>query len=1027
MENMNDTLFSVWNKDSNGNPTSVPCNEQQQISSVHYCVQLQQIPDDIQQLTVRIGNTTLSEVFDSQPIGANNYKVDYGDGVVWFNKSRASQTATIEYHGRGYKVISAKRVMINDGAYIESNTLQHLINLNKLAVDSVNNMQANFDSILADVNAYANTIKLSLDDKSYDTKVKMERAYNDLYAKMDKYVGDVLKTKTQAVNEMQSLLNQYRQNSDSFTEDMNKAVNDFETKATKYVNDLNKQYDKVIKEIQDMSDRVQNSLLNTQSLLLEYSRQQKELMDRKTEDVEDYKLEIKRQMKDALDSLYNYSRERKAVLDKILEDTQKIANDLQQIFETRQLVWEGEFNDAQVDRLQKFLDSQTTKQHEFDMAQTARDREFTETQADKQELFDEAEANRDEVFNAMKDMAYDENAILKGVQLSNTKIDDVELERVYQEVDNPLNSGGVRRVLGDKLTFTSNVVKEDGTTAKEKVKELFLIGRESTWKGTQPPIDTETVWYDVSEEDWKNIPLPKDVNLQQFQDAVNQIRAEVSDVRTSVRLDEVRPGTFFNEGSTSASVDKTIDKDGNEVPNRTINTNKIKVGLNPKLMQLEEGELAYCMDTETLYIGVRKNEVSTLTINKKINVATGGDEGSGGTNLTGEYLQLDGKDGNKYRIYIDEDGELKQRLVEYLDAKKPNQGEGARFNGLLVNRYFGGGAKGNGMSPLSHGFIELYNNAQEERAIPLEGLALYYKTIDDPTWRRFELHGYVPWHCSYLIRGGRVNSMDNSSCRYEIEKFDQSWDRDFSNTSAMIYLGVDEGALTQVNPFNLNDGTESKNYINILAGAGVDEERSLTAVEYDKTKTPAYRRLLTPDCGIQRRDFASTKSTYKDVEQINFRTCDMSIYHPRCVEDGKWDLYYNKTPLNENIPNLVNIQYGNQWHTRTFTWQSKVMNRGYLRYRKVGSSQWIYKDTNTQIVYHKDGDCTIHRCIVRNLPEGVYEYQCGDEGYWGDTYTFKIKSYQTSDGTPDRSQHIKFLQVSDQQSNDGRSVEQLAE
>ena len=93
-------------------------------------------------------------------------------------------------------------------------------------------MQANFDSILADVNAYANTIKLSLDDKSYDTKVKMERAYNDLYAKMDKYVGDVLKTKTQAVNEMQSLLNQYRQNSDSFTEDMNEAVNDFETKAT---------------------------------------------------------------------------------------------------------------------------------------------------------------------------------------------------------------------------------------------------------------------------------------------------------------------------------------------------------------------------------------------------------------------------------------------------------------------------------------------------------------------------------------------------------------------------------------------------------------------------------------------------------------------------------------------------------------------------------------------------------------------------------------------------------------------------
>ena len=85
--------------------------------------------------------------------------------------------------------------------------------------------------------------------------------------------------------------------------------------------------------------------------------------------------------------------------------------------------------------------------------------------------------------------------------------------------------------------------------------------------------------------------------------------------------------------------------------------------------------------------------------------------------------------------------------------------------------------------------------------------------------------------------------MDKSSCRYEISKFDQHWDREFSNTSAMIYLGVDTGALTIVNPYNLNDGTESKSYISILAGAGVDEERSLTAGEYDKKKTPSYRRL----------------------------------------------------------------------------------------------------------------------------------------------------------------------------------------
>ena len=56
----------------------------------------------------------------------NNYKVDFSDGIVWFNASRAGATVTISYSGIGYKVISAKRVMINDGDYID-NTLQKLI------------------------------------------------------------------------------------------------------------------------------------------------------------------------------------------------------------------------------------------------------------------------------------------------------------------------------------------------------------------------------------------------------------------------------------------------------------------------------------------------------------------------------------------------------------------------------------------------------------------------------------------------------------------------------------------------------------------------------------------------------------------------------------------------------------------------------------------------------------------------------------------------------------------------------------
>ena len=93
------------------------------------------------------------------------------------------------------------------------------------------------------------------------------------------------------------------------------------------------------------------------------------------------------------------------------------------------------------------------------------------------------------------------------------------------------------------------------------------------------------------------------------------------------------------------------------------------------------------------------------------------------------------------------------------------------------------------------------------------------------------------------------------------------------------------------------------------------------------------------------------------------------------------------------------------------------MPRGYLRYRKVGETKWNYKSTNTQIVYHVDQDCTIHRVILRNLEVGTYEYQAGDEGYWGDVSTFEVKSYKGSNGVYDKNQHLKFLHVTDQQAN----------
>lgn len=1009
MDRINDTLFAHWHTDSNGNPQSIAITETQQVSPIHYCIQLNQIPDDTQLIEVKIGSTVLSEVYDSQTIGQNNYKVDFSDGIIWFNKGRAGATVTISYSGIGYKVISAKRVMINDGDYIEENTLQKLIDLNAEAVATINNIQKNLDNILASANAYADQTKLEIDQYSSDTKNKMSQAYTKLYAQMDSYVGEILKYKTQAISEMTVTLNQYRQEADKANEEMNKAIIDFSAVAEANIAKLDKALNNAMAEIQKLIATVQEASNNIIKSLQNYEKEEKAKMDGIVDGLSTHSIFAKQQIQEMIDGLQTYINNRKATLDAIVEEAREIQSDLQHIFNVQLLIWEGEFNDSQLDRMNQFVESQKTKNNEFNIAQTNRANDFTKTKEEQQKAFNQAETEREKVFDAMKQLAYDENAVLANTALSNTKIDTVEMEeRVLELVRDPETGKITGSIGGDRIHFYSNVVKEDGTTAKEKIAEHLVVGRQSTYKGTEEPIDVEKIWYDISDEDCKNLQLPSDYNLGQFQDAVNQIRDEVSTIQASVKMEDINPGTFYGDNSNSQEVDEN---------SSNIKYVRIKTGSNLNLRPLKEGEMAYCPDTGRLYIGVRQSAVSTLVQNQVIGGTSSGGGESGGGNLTGEHLELDGRDGKKYRIYIDEDGELKQRLVEFLDAEAPKPetaGVGARFSGLMINRYFGGGTKDNGKAPISHSFIELYNNNASGQTMNLKGLCLYYKTLDDGVWRRFELKGYVPYQHSFLVRCGRVNSKANSSCRYEIKKFDQSWDIELSYTSGMVYLGVDYGQLTISNPYNLADGTTLNSYIDTIAGACETEERSLTALEYDKKKAPAYRRLLSQDCGIQRIDFGDTGSTYKDIEQVNYRTCDMAIYRPRCVEDGAWDLYYNKTKLNENIPNLLNIQYGKEWHTRTFTWQSKVMSRGYLRYRKAGENKWIYKNTNTEIVYHIDQDCTIHRVIVRNLEEGIYEYQAGDEGCWGDVSTFEVKSYQKN-GTYDKTQHLKFLHVSDQQ------------
>ena len=1027
MKTIHDSLFAHWNTDESGNPISVQTTEQQKVSPIHLCIQLSQIPDEVHRLEVIQTGTSrfLNEVYDIDLLNNNSYKVDYNDGIVWFNESNAGKTFEISYYGRGYKQISSKRIILEDGDMIGVNTLHELVELNKVAVESVMNMNSEFDSKLEEITSYAQL-----------TKMNMDTAYFEIYSDMETYVGDVIRFKSQAIANMKTTIAEFEKLSANADTNMKQSINDFVAMVETNVEELERGKQLISENMTTVLNQfIADANEHINKLETEKNKAQTSMLGQRR-DVENAKTETVNAMQDLLNEFRATLQTRIDEMQEIIDVALSKVHDLNLIFQGKQLQWNAEFNDAQLEKQNKFTQSMESKDIEFNTRQETQQNTFNTNQSLHDRLFQDAESVRETIFNEMKEIVYDQNAVLNNKRLTDTKVDTVEKEEVL-ELIRDANGNVTGSIGGQKIKFYTNKIDEQGNSVKQLLAEHLISGQQSTYLGTEEPLDVQKLWFDPSDEDMLDIKFPENINLAQFQDTVNEIRKDVAKIESATKLDDLCSGTFFSQETWGEEDREALEKQGYtpeeinaimgtlkhnsttvDENSSTVNHIRIKVGLNTQLRQLKEGEMAYCSDTERLYIGVRKSPVSTLIENRVIGGKQSESEGGGSGNLTGEYLELDGKDGKKYRIFIDEDGVLKQRESEYLTAEPPKvtePGVGARFKGLMINRYFGG-VKDNGKSPLSHSFIELYNNSSNGQTFNLKGLCIYYKTLDDGTWRRLELTGYIPANHSYLIRGNRLNDPKNSSCRYHVEKFDKHWNMDLSDKSAMIYLGVDYGTLTIPNPFSLSDGTQLAGYIDLLAGASKDEKRSLTALEYDKTKEPRYRNYLSQDVGIQRIDFSDKNVTYTDIEPVNYRTCDINVYRPRCVEDGAWDLYYNKTKLNQNIPNLLNIQFGKEWHTRTFTWQSKVMERGFLKYRKVGETRWTFVDTHTQIVYHADQDCTIHRCIVRNLEEGFYEYQAGDEGCWSDIATFEVKSYKGSNGVYDKTQHIKFMQVSDQQS-----------
>ena len=406
----------------------------------------------------------------------------------------------------------------------------------------------------------------------------------------------------------------------------------------------------------------------------------------------------------------------------------------------------------------------------------------------------------------------------------------------------------------------------------------------------------------------------------------------------------------------------------------------------------------------------------------------------GSTNVTNEYVELEGKDGKLYRVYVDKEGNTKAIKSEAFTANVPNEGDNLepKYQALIINQMYGGGDNLSGTA-VSHSFIELYNLSNAE--LNLKGLYLWYKS-GTSAWESLELVGIIPPYSSFLVRGAEHNTKFKDTCRLKIESYDQEFldtngnPKKFSDRGMSVYISIGNKP-PAVNPprklTNLEGVTTMQPaYVDLMGCGGTDKStHTVSAYEtnyrFGMNKNSACRRIDFYNGGTARdiSGYSNGKGDNAiDTEIIDYSTCEVEKYRPRSLADGSWDMFVSADQYNWNGVNAFVLGYGEDYNTRTFTWQSKIMDEGYVKYRKVGENSFKTVKATTSFIQHPDCSVSKHSAIVKGLEVGTYEYQVGAEGYWSDLETFEVKNYNLESGD-----EINILWMSDEQSWDMKEMQ----
>lgn len=105
-----------WRIDDSGVPYSFAIEETVVVIEPYLCVTLEEIPDSYQRVSItdvtpNSDTVMLGEAMTKSEVKGTKYFVDYNNGVVYFSEAMANKVLQINYYGRGFKRVSAKRIV----------------------------------------------------------------------------------------------------------------------------------------------------------------------------------------------------------------------------------------------------------------------------------------------------------------------------------------------------------------------------------------------------------------------------------------------------------------------------------------------------------------------------------------------------------------------------------------------------------------------------------------------------------------------------------------------------------------------------------------------------------------------------------------------------------------------------------------------------------------------------------------------------------------------------------------------------